>query len=637
MSPPSGRPRLQSWIPPAFAWLVTPDIFCIEVPADDPDVVEFVSLGERECVVLPNKGAARAAGIIMGSESFAGQLVDAAWDVTKLKPRGQRANSRTKVVAYCHGVFLLPGEKRLCVLVGREKPISSNYWISQELKIRADDLLEAHRSSVAAFEKSIECEAQKNEEIYGRNVDMKKFKWFADATLSAKAASLRPVVTAESLLSFLPRAVLLARNFSRDIGKRTRLAIAAVAGSNVTPSRDGIYTGIVMGPDERKAHVVVFWTPHVGLSPYPEVRWAVQRRLPAALQSPRIRKPGRPKFDTGVEWVENAVQLDGFDAALDDLRLDDTDFRKKVDEVRQEIKNDGFEAIAWFQSYHVWAEETWGIYMDAQKMDDLAWSFVEDFKCHGVQGSQTLAAFLAVGLVYAHELFHAKVEAALSWLELTGLQPRYLRYKRRVYDSLRGTPDWLEESLANWSAWEWFRDEATQSVIKRLAPCVQGLERIVESSLDLAPSGYREWRVGGQRAAWRKLATQLASGNSKLASPWIGLPIESALIGASPYDLQLMDIPLRFIGHGAIAGRLQDHPATFNVPSRRELEKALKHFKHEVDSSGGKGGHQKWTGPDQRAFILPTRDPVSPKVFNSFLHHVRIDKAKYVREVRPNL
>ena len=91
------------------------------------------------------------------------------------------------------------------------------------------------------------------------------------------------------------------------------------------------------------------------------------------------------------------------------------------------------------------------------------------------------------------------------------------------------------------------------------------------------------------------------------------------------------------MGTGIIADRLQCHPATFNVPPRRELEWALKHFHHSLDASGGKGGHQKWTGPDQRAFILPTRDPVSTGVFKTFLHHVGIDKATYVRQVRPNL
>lgn len=49
MSGPSSRPlRLQSWIPPSFAWTTAPDAVGIDVPLSDPDVVEFISTGERE-------------------------------------------------------------------------------------------------------------------------------------------------------------------------------------------------------------------------------------------------------------------------------------------------------------------------------------------------------------------------------------------------------------------------------------------------------------------------------------------------------------------------------------------------------------------------------------------------------------
>ena len=58
-------------------------------------------------------------------------------------------------------------------------------------------------------------------------------------------------------------------------------------------------------------------------------------------------------------------------------------------------------------------------------------------------------ALLAFGMTYAHEMFHARVEAALSWAEINAQQPRHLRYKERVYQALRETPDWLEEALAN--------------------------------------------------------------------------------------------------------------------------------------------------------------------------------------------
>jgi hypothetical protein len=154
-------------------------------------------------------------------------------------------------------------------------------------------------------------------------------------------------------------------------------------------------------------------------------------------------------------------------------------------------------------------------------------------------------------------------------------------------------------------------------------------ERVVENTLDLSPPGYRDWRQGDSGSAWRILATQLADGKPTPSGP-IGLPLESQLVGPFPYDFTATDVPVRFVGQGVIADRLLSRPATFNVPARDELERALKHFKHEKDRSGGKGSHEKWTGPDERAFILPKRDPVSGHVFRTFLQHVGI-------AVRPQL
>jgi hypothetical protein len=262
---------------------------------------------------------------------------------------------------------------------------------------------------------------------------------------------------------------------------------------------------------------------------------------------------------------------------------------------------------------------------------------LDDFRVQRVDGSESLAALLAFGLTYAHELFHARVEAALSWAEINAQQPRHLRYTQRVYQALRETPDWLEEALANWAAWNWFKAPGIQSLLARTTSNAEGLDRVVETSLDLAPPGYQEWRLGHQPGTWRTFANQLSTGNPKITTAGIGLPLESALTGPLPYDFQPADIPLRFVGSGVIADRLQSHPATFNVPPRRELERALKHFRHSLDVSGGKGGHQKWTGPDQRAFTLPTSDPVTRRVFRTFLAHVGIDKDTYVRQVRPNL
>jgi len=642
-SPHSAR-HIQSWIPPSFVWAIAPDIFFIDVPQNDPDVVEFISTGVREVTVHGTKVTARAIAALIGKGTFRGQLEEAVWDQAKLKPTGSRIKAGTTVDAYCHGVFLLPGEKTLCLVVGRTKPASSNTWIAPTLKADIDALMLAHKAKVAEFDEGIKAKKQANEALKERYQADNSFGAWGDVAIAVEEMYQRPIVTVEPLLQSLPLAAKYPQPISGDPDKVARAATTAIAASGWLPTRDGNYVGILPLHVGRRAQGLVSWVPHTGLPSYPEVRWAVQRRLPSALSKPRSQTISRSEFDTELKVPDDLVQVNGFDPnstdlqdALEEVQLDQGDFRSRVDDVRKAAKTHGFEAIAWYQPYHVWSEYTWGIYFDARKLDDLALSFLDDFKSHRVQGSHSLAALLAFGLTYAHELFHARVEAALSWAEINAQQPRHLRYKERVYQALRETPEWREEALANWSAWNWFKTPGVQSLVARMASNADGLERVVEASLDLAPPGYQEWRLGHQLGTWRTFANQLSTGNPKITTTGIGLPLESALTGPLPFDFLPADIPLRFVGPGVIADRLQSHPATFNVPPRRELERALKHFRHSLDASGGKGGHQKWTGPDHRAFILPTRDPVSTGVFKTFLHHVGIDKATYVRQVRPNL
>jgi hypothetical protein len=520
MSGPNKLPRLQSWIPPSFVWTTATDVFWIEVSISDSDLVEFISTGARELTVHDTKKTAQTFAAMIGKDTLRGQFEEAVWVAAQLRPEGPRVKAGTKVHAHCHGVFLLPGEKHVCVVAGRAKPSSQDAWISTALQAEADTLLREHQSKVAEFEKESERKKQENEAFYDRITDKlnaDKLKQVADV-YSAMESNQRPVFTAVGLLPLLPRAATFALPTSRDPDKIMRSAIAAIATSNFQPSRDGTYGGILPSPVGRSVRGIVSWTPHNGLPSYPEVRRAVQRRLHAALRKPRNVELGRPKLDSGTQPDNDSVVVHGFDPgagdvneALEDLQLDQSDFRSRVDSIREDIKRYGYEAIAWFQPYHVWTEETWGIYFDARMLDDFAGSVLDEFTLHSVRGSHGLAAFLAFGLTYAHELFHARVEAVLSWLEINALRPKHLRYKQRVYDALREKPEWLEEALANWSAWDWFKSDVVQAVMARRITNPEGLERVVASSLDLSPQGYREWRLGQQPSTWSTFATQLAT------------------------------------------------------------------------------------------------------------------------------
>jgi hypothetical protein len=567
-----------------------------------------------------------------------GQLAEAGWKI--LREEASKSKQRTPILrVHCHGVFGLSGGQDVLVIVGIAAP-GPGSWLPHGAWVAARDLLTEQQRKEAEFNEELERKKQENATLFSSSVR-------ETADLVMETLAVRPVLTGERLVPHLPVAATFSASRTSSPERIERAAISAIVRSGWAPSRDGAYSGLLYVPMGREHIGVAVWSPWTQLPPYPEVRWTVQRHLPRAILKPRLTHVSEPEIDEKVAGTpEKAGPVMGVDAgdtgtdpfdSAENLQLDDSDFRQRVAEIRGSLGAEGLEAIAWFQPYHSWTEETWGIYFDAPKLDAFALSFLDDFRTRRISGSQADAARLAFGLTYAHELFHARVEASLSWIEVNAVQPRYLRYKRRVYDVVKGTDNWLEEALANWSAWDWYRSQGTQATFGRLTGSVDRLHSVVEASLDLSPPGYREWRRGNSVAAWRIFATQLSTGRPKASAAGLPLPLESILRSSPPYDLQPSDIPLRFVGRGAIANHLQAHPASFNVPSRRELERALKYLGHRVDPSGGKGSHQKWTSSDQRAFILPTRDPVSVGVFKTFLQHVGIDKARYVREVRPNL
>jgi hypothetical protein len=69
------------------------------------------------------------------------------------------------------------------------------------------------------------------------------------------------------------------------------------------------------------------------------------------------------------------------------------------------------------------------------------------------------------------------------------------------------------------------------------------------------------------------------------------------------FDLRLEDIPIYFVGRGVIVDAL------FSAPSRREIVRILQHFGYQLLKARGKGSHEVWEGPNNRAFTLPLSDP----------------------------
>ena len=555
--------------------------------------------------------------VALTDSALIAELLHAVWDVNRLKPE----QSQVRVHATFRGVVLLPGEKDVLVLVSRgEALIDSVEWFSAELIEEALRIYEEYEGAMAKFKEYKQKRKEWFQELEEKYPEIKAGAFSALPDMSRFPPS---TPRASCLQELLTRGVSLPTNSQPNTDRLSQRAEPVIAVSGWSRTRENSYEGLSSVPISGKRVAIVGWRPHQGIPSYSEVRWTVLKTLRNAVSHPRIgssNKPVIPGEVSPVLAIDDVLDNwgDEFESLLE---LDDSE--ERVERCRERIKQSGYEAIAWFQRYHRWTDDTWGIYFDAEALDDLTLSYFEDLRRTRWKMD---AAKIAFGSVFAHEFFHAKVEATLSWLEINARAPRDARYCNNVYDVLRGTSGWLEEALANCSAWKW----ANQHYEK---PAVD----VVESHLDMSPAGYRDWRQGEDVRTWQLFSSQLITGKPGVNLN-VGIPLENIVQQPIAYDLRSTDIPLRFVGEGVVASSLLSNPAIFNVPTRKELEAALKFFDHKPNQAGGKGSHEKWSASDsRRAFILPRKDPVSRLVFKSFLAHVGIDKQTYVHKIRPNL
>jgi len=318
--------------------------------------------------------------------------------------------------------------------------------------------------------------------------------------------------------------------------------------------------------------------------------------------------------------IEKSLELPGLAERLDS-------FPPLAPEGKESFKHYGFEAIAWYQSFHDYDDSAWGIHFDAPKLDAFASCLAQDLI--GEPRRHELACQLALRLTAAHELFHARIDFAAAWLEVASGQPRYLPYFENVYTKLTFTSDWLEEALANWSAHRWLRDNLDDLRGKGLIQNPVFVQQTIEEWLDFSPKGYNGWRQGEQPDAWDRLASELACGIPFAdGSSSSGLPLGGLTQGGNLFDLRLEDVPVYFVGQGLIAA------AFFSAPCRREVHRVLKHFNYSLLARRGKGSHEVWEGPDGKAFTIPARDPLSVGVFHSLLNHFGWSKPIYMQQIR---
>lgn len=633
---------LALWQPIRVEQVGAPACFAIDVPADDRDVGLFIAAGYvdvEKAHAHPKADKIAKASALIGAGSLHWLLGDAlhAMGAFKAQPAGQALR------VYCRQVVVLPSGQRIGLLCSLtppadgEQPLPADSMAAVQQAVAAHNAAEAKHAMEAARRKAAEDE---------RLAQLPPDQRAALEDLHSKFPSSEPwppVLDLTPLVADFPPGLLVkVSSADPDVVERTaQRAVQQTPDERNPPPREGWYQAAVATANPKRLTALITWLPHRGLPPYPEVRAAAERRLPRAFLKPRHSGAEPPDID-GALLGSDAGDLPAVPFDPSDLSgLDEDDFgfefdfpRDVAQATKERLREHGFEAIGWYQPHHAYSEESWGIYLDARKLDELACSIAEDLRANGLhRGRNALAGKLALMLVYRHELFHAKVEAALTWLELQALQPKFLPYQAKVYNALKGTDGHLEEALANWAAWVWISlDGVVQQLAgQRTADERQAIERTVKTHLDLSPPGYRRWAEGRQTETWRVLSTQMAQGRPQLASSGIGLPIEPMLRDSLPFDFnERQDVPCRFFGQGRIAACVLSAPANLNVPKWQEVRRVIqKHFGYELIRGEGKGSHEKFRHSDGRMFPLPRRDPISLTVFKSFLSHFEISKSDY--------
>jgi hypothetical protein len=167
----------------------------------------------------------------------------------------------------------------------------------------------------------------------------------------------------------------------------------------------------------------------------------------------------------------------------------------------------GIDAIAWYQQFHYYDDDHWGIYLTLEGIAYFALELLTR-----VPGITPFRAVQAGAMALArHEEFHYQVEIFATGQELCTRKVAYRPYFERVYTVLKGTSDHREESFANRYmvdfAWDRF---------------ALGAKDIIAELADAGPPGYCDWRSfkseAEQRVGMHQLASEIVDGSPGVPS-----------------------------------------------------------------------------------------------------------------------
>lgn len=323
-----------------------------------------------------------------------------------------------------------------------------------------------------------------------------------------KARMTLPLLPTVNLVRLPPTAA------DADDGLLAALTELQLVVSGQPPARDGEYALTVMPLLGSGMCACIAFVPAESIPAYGEVRAAVEIMVPRAFAKPRTASVTPPYFrPSGTIFVSSAVDTvqDLSPSELEDAwRAPDSQTEQRAADAAAEA---GWEAAAWYQPHHEFTEDCWGVYLHAERITDIGISMGAALGARGVPPH--LGLWLAVQMVYAHEMFHARVEAASTAIELSASRPRYRRYTRDVYGATKFTETWREEALANWQA-----REDVASMLSRKAnnwrltrEHVDAAIEVIEAEQDRHPAGNANGDLGTTGSLGGSLPANYKVGN----------------------------------------------------------------------------------------------------------------------------
>lgn len=130
-----------------------------------------------------------------------------------------------------------------------------------------------------------------------------------------------------------------------------------------------------------------------------------------------------------------AIDLDGWEWEASEF-----------EEVGEEAKREGFEALAWYRPYHAVPHDQWGIYIREKGVLYLVNFLLRNADTHLSPSTLSQDAF---SVLYRHELFHFLTEIAATFIELMLRQPKYKGYLLNRIDKQSLRPVLVLDRLAN--------------------------------------------------------------------------------------------------------------------------------------------------------------------------------------------